>query len=383
LSLVYSQKFILKDSIVIQPSQSDFIFQDADLIGNQLWCRFDNWTLSGNFIQLVNQKGRVYTFSTQDSSILTEFGSMSPWESGFVIPKYFGSGRLMCFDTIHSELQIQNEKTYKKRGLFDLIRSYPNRPGIWRNDIYFHDSLVLCNSISSDIDPTNNQRMKRTLRRTISDTKIFMLYNINSKQIVRLFGGFPSFYLSDTFNVANMQHSFAIDWESGNIYTTFGADNNIMVYNASSKKVINWYCPGKYLRQEKLKLPVYNRSLYALRDVYNLFLDSYSNMYFFKPYIFRVYDNAIESDSVMQLLPENAYYTCVPMQIRKAWFAKQLEKKKFLQQIDENGKIKIDLPFPHNMNTFVGCTEGKYYFRKLKLVRNEHNAKIYEYEVSE
>ena len=172
------KEFYTSDSIIIQSSLSNSSVLDINMLGDELWVRFDQWEKDGNFIELASPENS-YLFKTRDSSIITSICALYPVSLGFMSPKYSGKNRLVLFDTLNKRMEFPELKVNTKGYII-----HHNTEGLLRNSFYYDDKRIIFNRSSlSPYVKTENQ-ISRSLKRIYKKERPFVSYDPNTKEQV-------------------------------------------------------------------------------------------------------------------------------------------------------------------------------------------------------
>ncbi len=366
----------LVDSIIIYtPSDSSKLI-DVSMVDYNFIAEFQKWKEDGIHIELVNNRGKTFSFITKDSTISTAKSSIQSFESGLFQYKYSGK-RIILYDT--------NTLTISEKQLninFNKYSNPPNRSIYNRNDALLIYPLVVVNFSTLDKNGMSLSKTIKSEKKVFNKETPFMLYNIATEKIEKIFGSYPNIYKGEFVYFANKELGFAIDKKAKQMYVSFQASHSIDVYDLNSFSTSSIIIKGKFIDETKMFRPLTQENEAPNNVYYNLLADSYEDIFFFDSKIFRVYKIAIDSLLAKKYKPSDNVNSCPLFQTKLNWEELRLNKTAYLQQISKDGVLDFEIPFPSGTNTFIGynATKKEYYFRKVTLKHTSYNkssARIY------
>jgi hypothetical protein len=369
-----SKVLILSDSITIKSSFVNSYLQDINLIDGNFWVRFDSWQKNGIFIELSNQKGATYTFTTSDSSIVTETGQLYSSPNGFFFPKYSGENTVINLDTLNKRI-ISKRLDYDR----DNFIFYPNTNALLRNSSGFKFPLLILSTVSIDIQNRSNKKLEKSLEKVFKKEKLFAAYNLNNNTY-SLFGTFPQIYRDRNFIIGNKEYFFVADSVNNRLLVSFQALDSIEVYDLSTlKKKLTFGKRGLNINPRNLLMEYKHTSDYINKDFLNLLSDSYDDIFLISNGIIRMYRKGFDLAELNGILPPKGADVCPSPLLKIKWLEKRVNKKIFLQQFNLSGDLLFEIDVPKNVNRFIGYNEKKneYYFWKQIFSRNVNGAVIY------
>ena len=352
------KEFFISDSIIIQSSVSNSAVLDINMLGDDLWVRFDQWEKDGNYIELASPENS-YLFKTRDSSIITSICALYPVSLGFMSPKYSGKNRLVLFDTLNKRMEFPELKVNTKGYII-----HHNTEGLLRNSFYYDDKRIIFNRSSlSPYVKTENQ-ISRSLKRIYKKERPFVSYDPNTKEQV-FFGGYPDVYKNRSFLLANPDYFFSVDPEGKYLYVSFQASDDIIRYNLENYERTRFSSVrGESIDPEKLLTEYKSPADFRNSEFLNLLADSYDEIYPLSHVVIRTYRKSYNDIELKELWPPPDFNVCVNPKVKMNWFDKRLNKKMYLQQFDLNGNLMFEASVPSTVNTFIGYNSKKeeYYF---------------------
>ncbi len=373
-SLIGQNHFLMQDSIELTSPDSSAFLTDVYYLDNELYANFSKIASDSNFTYLV-KSNKFFKFSGERSLDFDITCNLSFGKKGFILPKYFGN-KLFEFDTTNY-IAIQNNMyahtNVRTKGISMTHYSYAGSSNYYelRNDAITMYPYVIfhCVTYYYDANEKKEKKTKRTIEKIFKDENLFLKYNIETGKVESTFAKYPDIYKSNPAYIVNKRHYFTCDPRTNLIYSSLEADPNIYVYNLEGFIVDTFAIPGNFVRKDNMVIPLFNLGIVKGRNLYNSICDSYGPVSFFGDQLFRTYRTSLPFATIENEIQFIGGSRCVPPQVEESWINIQLSKPKHLQQIGLNGKLIAELPFPKNMNVFVGFDESNhiYYFRKLKL----------------
>ena len=156
------------------------------------------------------------------------------------------------------------------------------------------------------------------------------------------------------------------------------------MYDLNTNERKSFFHKGQMMNDRLMRNDIVERDILVNKDYYNLFLDSYWDIFLCRDKLFRVYKTHYKEGQLNGIKKTTNPKSCASPKVILNWNEFQLNKQSWLQEISLDSDVTVEYKFPSNVNTFIGYDESKhyYYFYKQSLANpklNEGEAVVYIY----